>query len=102
MIYVAYFATTHVNLANCKLLMYCSFVGADYRLRVPAAGQAGAPPPWGPREAPQGDCPQEGRRPGRGSLQVSDAKWKGGCVPKPLRFHTYKRDHVEGGGCRTR
>jgi hypothetical protein len=37
--------------------IFCSAVGADHRLRVPAAGEAGAPPPRRPREAAQGDCP---------------------------------------------
>ena len=57
-----------------------SAVRAHHRLRVPAAGQAGAAPPRRPREAAQGDRAQEGRGPGRGSLQVCTVQHQQGRV----------------------
>ena len=62
------------------ITLMTSAVRAHHRLRVPAAGQAGAAPPRRPREAAQGDRAQEGGGPGRGSLQVCTAQHQQGRV----------------------
>ena len=62
------------------ITLMTSAVRAHHRLRVPAAGQAGAAPPRRPREAAQGDRAQEGGGPGRGSLQVCTVQHQQGRV----------------------